>query len=155
MRCSCSLREVDPRPVRYCSQRTFLLSTHSTLRIGSGQKKSPVTPVRSGLYHLVTTPGLPEVFLFAPRSGSLPCSLLLTQDFSSVHSLDTPYWFGPKEKPCNASAFRALSSSDHARIQTWNLLSRNQMRYSIAPRGHAFLECGCKYSIQKPLTDTR
>jgi hypothetical protein len=25
--------------------------------------------------------------------------------------------------------------SDLARIQTWNLLSRNQMRYSVAPRG--------------------
>ncbi len=24
---------------------------------------------------------------------------------------------------------------DLARIQTWNLLSRNQMRYSVAPRG--------------------
>ena len=28
-------------------------------------------------------------------------------------------------------------------IQTSNLLSRNQMRYSVAPRG---LFCGCKYS---------
>ena len=26
--------------------------------------------------------------------------------------------------------------SDHAKIQTWNLLSRNQVRYSVAPRGH-------------------
>ena len=25
--------------------------------------------------------------------------------------------------------------SDHAKIQTWNLLSRNQVRYSVAPRG--------------------
>lgn len=28
--------------------------------------------------------------------------------------------------------------SDHDRIQTYNLLSRNQMRYSVAPRGQLF-----------------
>ncbi len=27
-------------------------------------------------------------------------------------------------------------NSDLDRIQTYNLLSRNQMRYSVAPRGH-------------------
>lgn len=42
---------------------------------------------------------------------------------------------------------------DLDRIQTCNLLSRNQMRYSVAPRG---LFCGCKYKhkcgIYKPKT---
>ena len=32
---------------------------------------------------------------------------------------------------------------DLDRIQTCNLLSRNQMRYSVAPRGHNY--SGCKY----------
>lgn len=32
---------------------------------------------------------------------------------------------------------------DLDRIQTCNLLSRNQMRYSVAPRGHCY--SGCKY----------
>lgn len=32
---------------------------------------------------------------------------------------------------------------DLARIQTWNLLSRNQMRYSVAPRGLLHI---CYYS---------
>ena len=31
---------------------------------------------------------------------------------------------------------------DHGRIQTCNLLSRNQVRYSVAPHGQF---CGCKY----------
>ncbi len=35
-----------------------------------------------------------------------------------------------------------INSSDLDRIQTCNLLSRNQVRYSVAPRG---LFCGCKY----------
>jgi hypothetical protein len=34
-------------------------------------------------------------------------------------------------------------SSDRGWIQTSNLLSRNQVRYSVAPRGHF---CVCKYS---------
>ena len=34
----------------------------------------------------------------------------------------------------------ALPISDLDRIQTCNLLSRNQMRYSVAPRGHC---CSC------------
>ncbi len=37
-----------------------------------------------------------------------------------------------------------LAFSDLDWIQTSNLLSRNQVRYSVAPRG---LFCGCKYSI--------
>lgn len=32
-----------------------------------------------------------------------------------------------------------VSLSDLDRIQTCNLLSRNQMRYSVAPRGRCFL----------------
>ena len=30
----------------------------------------------------------------------------------------------------------SVDTSDLARIQTWNLLSRNQVRYSVAPQGH-------------------
>ena len=38
---------------------------------------------------------------------------------------------------------RAFSDLD--RIQTCNLLSRNQMRYSVAPRGHCSISYyGCK-----------
>ena len=33
------------------------------------------------------------------------------------------------------SVILALLLSDRGRIQTCNLLSRNQMRYSVAPRG--------------------
>ena len=44
------------------------------------------------------------------------------------------------QNPVNQEIYRVLNSfgflkSDLARIQTWNLLSRNQMRYSVAPRG--------------------
>ena len=38
-----------------------------------------------------------------------------------------------KSIPEKGNGFAALS--DHARIQTWNLLSRNQVRYSVAPHG--------------------
>nr|DAK71985.1 MAG TPA: hypothetical protein [Caudoviricetes sp.] len=36
---------------------------------------------------------------------------------------------------------RALPFSDLDRIQTCNLLSRNQMRYSVAPRGLYYYGC--------------
>ncbi len=36
-------------------------------------------------------------------------------------------------------SWRHLAVCDLDRIQTCNLLSRNQMRYSVAPRGHCFL----------------
>ena len=41
----------------------------------------------------------------------------------------------PKMKKSPAFHAELFFLRDLARIQTWNLLSRNQMRYSVAPRG--------------------
>lgn len=45
-------------------------------------------------------------------------------------------------------SWRRLAFGDLDRIQTCNLLSRNQMRYSVAPRGLVLPCClkVCKYS---------
>ena len=42
--------------------------------------------------------------------------------------------------------------SDLDWIQTSNLLSRNQVRYSVAPRG---LFCGCKYKNKCEISKTK
>ena len=50
--------------------------------------------------------------------------------------------FGLKMKnPCWARV--SIMVSDPARIQTWNLLIRSQILYSVELRGHRFV--GCKY----------
>ncbi len=67
------------------------------------------------LYSFVTTPGFvlihPEKLRFENKKTKLINS----------RKLDLTFGF--------------LFIRDHARIQTWNLLSRNQVRYSVAPRG--------------------
>ncbi len=47
----------------------------------------------------------------------------------------TVFW----NKKKSALSCRLFALSDLARIQTWNLLSRNQVRYSVAPQGHLFI----------------
>src|SRR5205823_2929942 len=60
-----------------------------------------------------------------------------------------------KKKRDKRRFFRFVPSSDLDWIQTSNLLSRNQVRYSVAPRGRLMFrfrfvvfyhpDCGCKY----------
>ena len=61
--------------------------------------------------------------------------------------MDTNWTHEDNKKSRNLvyQVFREVKS-DLDWIQTSNLLSRNQVRYSVAPRG---LFCGCKYSYKK------
>ena len=87
---------------------------------------------------LVTTPGVPSlcsVFLATPTWKCKPCTALGGAVLFSVSPYESELSTvlrktKPRNKSCGVCAL-----SDHARIQTWNLLSRNQMRYSVAPRG--------------------
>ncbi len=45
------------------------------------------------------------------------------------------------KKALTVFSWRLLAVSDLDRIQTCNLLSRNQMRYSVAPRGRCLMVC--------------
>ena len=71
-----------------------------------------------------------------PQIFDLPSFIFLLQFLSNLRSCSN------KKALIYYECFSFLSDLD--RIQTCNLLSRNQMRYSVAPRG---LFCGCKYSI--------
>ena len=44
----------------------------------------------------------------------------------------------------NSPLFFSLSLSDSHRIQTYNLLIRSQMLYSVELASHYFLDCVCK-----------
>ena len=62
---------------------------------------------------------------------------LLTSQFNINQYFLTLINIPKNKKPCKSMNYRVCWSrcSDLDRIQTCNLLSRNQMRYSVAPRG--------------------
>ena len=64
----------------------------------------------------------------------LAFDLFVTQKYSSSDFLNVISDIYKKNIPKNKKLFLGIIC-DLGRIQTCNLLSRNQMRYSVAPRG--------------------
>lgn len=85
----------------------------------------------------VTTAGLaPLSFALLPENATLHRYRATVLNF--LYAYKSSWLLTLPEKQNPAFSYRVCALSDHGRIQTCNLLSRNQMRYSVAPRGLIF-----------------